>query len=266
MLPAGVATRTPSQVSSRQALDAVDRDGELRGLPRLAQQRDLVDGDAPRRAARRTVCATIRSGCRVTRTRGLAAARPGPPRGYSFSRKPTVPRFMPKIGTPLADERMQGLQHEAVAAQRDHDVRLLRRGRLVALASADPVPPGRRRLRRRGRRSWSVRSGLGAWACGVVAWRAEYSRAAAIRHTPLAARGGAKGLFLELRPGRVGLDHVSGNVLEPGLFHAAVLVQIELAVDDGPRRCPAERRRDRRRQRRRRSSRRIEARTSPDRP
>ena len=61
-----------------------------------------------------------------------------------------MPQFMPKIGHAAVDEAVQGLQHEAVAAERDDDVGLFGRDGLVPLPrrTKPPAPPRCRRRRR----------------------------------------------------------------------------------------------------------------------
>jgi hypothetical protein len=118
---------------------AVDLDRQLRGLPRLPQQGDLVDGDRLRLAA------VDRRRGHAQRVQGdahrLLQALDQPVLAILVEQEADAAAIHAEDRHVAAHHVVQGLQHEAVAAQHDDDIGLAGRRTLVALAQ-----PRERRL------------------------------------------------------------------------------------------------------------------------
>ncbi len=130
MLPAGVLTRMPSQISSGSRSRAVDQDADLGRLAALAQQRDLVDRQ---RLDRRAAIGHGAHPQRVQR-RGLGGgdARRQVVLGIVVHQEADRAAIHAVDRDAAAEEAVQRLQHEAVAAECDDDVGRFRRGGAVA--------------------------------------------------------------------------------------------------------------------------------------
>ena len=132
MLPAGVATRTPSQTSSAIRTLPSTMIADLGRLAGLAQQRDLVERQGlDRRAGRWWPACAADAVRRLRRPPGVRAdLRPA----NSFIRKPTVPEIHAVDRLAASQEAVKRLQHEPVAAQRDDDLGVVRPGIAIAVA------------------------------------------------------------------------------------------------------------------------------------
>ena len=104
--------------------DAVDADPQFCGLPGLAQQRHLVEGDRAVQAVPCSQSRVISSGCSST---GCAAARRSykPVEPVRIHQEPDAAAMHAEDRLPGADKAVQRFEHEPVAAERHDDVGLL---------------------------------------------------------------------------------------------------------------------------------------------